>query len=85
MVIAGYTAGATDLIKGDGNRTATEAVESRPPRPDLASAIKAIRETDCGAWLKDCSSPMGITCDDGRAKRMELMHAINDLYRAAGI
>ena len=42
--------------------------------------IKAIRKSDCGAWLKDCGSSM-FTCADGRAKRQELARLLDDLYK----
>ena len=49
----------------------------------LLEAAKTIRESDCGAWLKDCATPY--TCAEGREKRLELMRALDNLYKAAGL
>ena len=50
--------------------------------PDaLLEAVKGIRKSDCGAWLKDCN---GIhRCSEGREKRQELMRLLDKLYKAA--
>ena len=49
----------------------------------LLEVVRAIRKSDCGAWLKDCN---GIhRCSDGREKRQELMRLLDKLYKAASI
>jgi len=51
-----------------------------PEIEGLVKAIKAVRKSDCGAWMKDCSSQF--TCAEGRAKRIELMKRLDRLYKA---
>lgn len=50
---------------------------------DVLDAVKAIRKSDCGAWLKDCNGVF--RCSDGRTKRQEMMRLLDKLYSAAGI
>jgi hypothetical protein len=45
----------------------------------IIKAAKAIRKSDCGAWMKDCGSVF--TCAEGRAKRIELMKCLDRLYK----
>jgi hypothetical protein len=51
---------------------------------ELLDAIKAIRKSDCGGWLKDCQSGL-FHCSEGSEKRLELMRLLDKLYKAAGI
>ena len=51
---------------------------------DLLPTIKAIRASDCGAWLKDCHTGL-FRCSDGHEKRLELSMLLDRLYKAAGI
>ena len=51
----------------------------------VKQAVKNVKSRDCGAWLKDCASPMGITCSDGRDNRIFLMNALNDLYKESAV
>ena len=50
---------------------------------ELKKAIAAIRKSDCGAWLKDCSSIAGFNCSQGREKRIELSKLLDELYKTA--
>lgn len=50
----------------------------------VLDAIREVRKSDCGAWLKDCQTVM-FTCAEGEAKRFELMRRLNDLYKIAGV
>jgi len=47
----------------------------------IIEAAKAIRKSDCGAWMKDCGTQL-FTCAEGRAKRTELMKCLDKLYKA---
>lgn len=51
---------------------------------EIMKAIKDIRESDCGAWLKDCRTGL-FSCADGREKRYELSRLLDALYRAAKV
>ena len=51
---------------------------------DLLNAVRELRKSDCGAWLKDCSSGL-FTCGQGRDKRLELAKLLSRLYKVAGI
>ena len=48
----------------------------------VLEAIKEIRKSDCGAWLKDCSAVF--RCSDGREKRQELSKLLDKLYKVSG-
>lgn len=50
----------------------------------MEGVIKEIRESDCGAWLKDCGTVM-FTCADGREKRQELSRLLDKLYKVSNI
>lgn len=46
----------------------------------LREAALAVRKSDCGGWLKDCDTQL-FTCRDGQEKRLELMRALDGLYK----
>lgn len=50
----------------------------------IIEAVKAIRKSDSGEWLKDCQTGV-FSCSDGREKRQELMGLLDKLYEAAGV
>ena len=50
---------------------------------ELMDAVKAVRKSDCGGWLKDCQ--WIFTCSDGREKRQELARLLDRLYKVAGV
>ena len=49
---------------------------------EVVAAIQAVYESDCGAWLKDCTGAL-FRCSQGHEKRMELSILLSALYRAA--
>lgn len=53
-------------------------------KDDLLCIIKEIRKSDCGGWLKDCTSGLH-QCAAGKPKRQELMKLLDLLYKAAEI
>ena len=65
-------------------QTENSAAVGRSDSEALLDAVKAIRASDCGAWLKDCQTGL-FRCSDGREKRQELSRLLDRLYRAAGI
>lgn len=48
----------------------------------LLEAVRAIRKSDCGGWLKDCTGVSNVTCRQGKEKRQELMRLLDALYSA---
>jgi hypothetical protein len=50
----------------------------------IMAAIKALRKSDTGAWLKDCNG-LTATCAEGAAHRQEMMNRLDELYKAAGL
>lgn len=76
-------------IDSDGNETKTiyEAhllEEVKSLRGKLIAAVKEVRDSDCGGWLKSCQSGL-FSCADGEEKRLELMKKLNNLYKVAGV
>ena len=76
------------ILNFEGERhelTTDKALEQGDPECNvLLDAVKAIRASDCGAWLKDCQTGL-FRCSDGREKRLELSRLLDKLYKAAGI
>ena len=47
---------------------------------EIKKAIRAVRKSDCGGWMKDCGYH-NFTCAEGRAKRIALMKCLDKLYK----
>ena len=55
-----------------------ELAQEREAKSKLSMAIQNIRDSDCGAWMKDCQYPF--SCSEGRQKRLEMMKILDKAY-----